>query len=411
MNTPTTGIQLDTRRETKNGFPVKLRVTFLRSPRLYDTGIKLSMTEFEKLKGDINVRGKLKDEKIKLGIIEERAVKIINALGEEFTFERFKEKLFSKPKQTDVMSMFGDYIEKLKSQDRIGTCISYTNAMNSIKAYLGTRKLEFHSITPEWLDKYQKYMLDKGLSLTTVGIYTRTLRIIYNIAIDEEIIERKFYPFGKRKFQVPAPKNTKKALSREQLKKLFSYTPSIGKAFDIEAKLKALDYWKFSYLCNGANPADIFRLKHSDLSADSIIFIREKTKRSTVQNLKNIAASRTPEIESILERRSTPTGSPYLFDILNGSESPEQEKTKITQAIKTSNKWMKKIAEELAIEQKVTFMTARHSFATILKRGDAPTQFIQESLGHKSLSTTENYLDSFEDKTKKKYASILTQFD
>ena len=37
----------------------------------------------------------------------------------------------------------------------------------------------------------------------------------------------------------------------------------------------------------------------------------------------------------------------------------------------------------------------------------APPGFISEALGHKSLQTTEAYLDSFEDETRQKYAQML----
>ena len=50
---------------------------------------------------------------------------------------------------------------------------------------------------------------------------------------------------------------------------------------------------------------------------------------------------------------------------------------------------------------------ARHSYATILKRSGAPLGFISEALGHKSLQTSESYLDSFEDETRRKYAEML----
>ena len=39
---------------------------------------------------------------------------------------------------------------------------------------------------------------------------------------------------------------------------------------------------------------------------------------------------------------------------------------------------------------------ARHSFATVLKRSGVNIALISESLGHTSLSTTQYYLDSFE---------------
>ena len=40
--------------------------------------------------------------------------------------------------------------------------------------------------------------------------------------------------------------------------------------------------------------------------------------------------------------------------------------------------------------------TARHSYATVLKRSGVPTSIICESLGHSSERVTQIYLDSFE---------------
>jgi site-specific recombinase XerD len=70
---------------------------------------------------------------------------------------------------------------------------------------------------------------------------------------------------------------------------------------------------------------------------------------------------------------------------------------------------MKIIAESIGIESLTTY-TARHSFATILKRSGASTEFISEALGHGNLKTTQNYLDSFEDDQKRETAKALTAF-
>jgi len=46
---------------------------------------------------------------------------------------------------------------------------------------------------------------------------------------------------------------------------------------------------------------------------------------------------------------------------------------------------MKEIGKEIGYDKPLTTYAARHSFATVLKRSGAPTEFISESLGHKSL--------------------------
>lgn len=71
---------------------------------------------------------------------------------------------------------------------------------------------------------------------------------------------------------------------------------------------------------------------------------------------------------------------------------------------------MKIVAKELGIPDNITTYTARHSYASTLKRSGANIAYISESLGHNDLSTTEHYLASFEREEREKNAQLLTQF-
>lgn len=71
---------------------------------------------------------------------------------------------------------------------------------------------------------------------------------------------------------------------------------------------------------------------------------------------------------------------------------------------------MQRIGAELGIEKDITTYIARHTFSTVLKRAGAPIEFISERLEHSNLTTTERYLDSFEDKVKRGYAEKLLDF-
>ena len=71
---------------------------------------------------------------------------------------------------------------------------------------------------------------------------------------------------------------------------------------------------------------------------------------------------------------------------------------------------MQRIAAKTGIEKNITTYYARHTFSTVLKRSGVSYEFISESLGHHDLRTTENYLDSFEDATKKEYSERLLPF-
>lgn len=50
----------------------------------------------------------------------------------------------------------------------------------------------------------------------------------------------------------------------------------------------------------------------------------------------------------------------------------------------------------LSLAEPITFHCGRHTFATVLKRSGVNIAIISESLGHSDLSTTQIYLDSFE---------------
>ena len=56
---------------------------------------------------------------------------------------------------------------------------------------------------------------------------------------------------------------------------------------------------------------------------------------------------------------------------------------------------MKIICAELGIDETATTNVARHSYATILKDNAIPIAQISENLGHSSITTTANYLNSF----------------
>lgn len=401
----TTSIFHDTRRAKKGGnYPVKIRITYQRKRKYYNIGPDLSKSDFEKVQGE-KPRGEFKALSIKFNAMEARAIKVIEKLP-QFSFDAF-EKNFLEQKSTDqdVYSYFERYIQGLTDEGRVGTASSYQCSFNSFKSY-HPRKLYFEKVSPDFLRDYERWMLSVGNSLTTVGIYLRSLRTLCNLAIEEGTITQQSYPFGKRKFQIPAGRNVKKALALDDIQKIFNYQPQT----DNEAKSR--DFWLFSYLCNGINMKDIARLKYGNVIGDKITFIRAKTERTSKKNFKSIVAILTPEAKEVIKRWGKLPAYPesYVFDILTEGVTPQQERKSVQQFTQTTNKNMKRIAAALGINENITTYTARHSFSTILKRSGAPIEFISESLGHHDLKTTESYLDSFEDDVKKQYAGFLTKF-
>jgi integrase/recombinase XerD len=410
-------IILEKRFPHKDGtFPVKLRVTHNRKQKYYSIGTSLSEEDYQKLFTE-KPRKPIRELRDKILGEEKKALSIIEKLP-DFDFQKFeKQILILKDDTNNIFHYYTEYIKLLTRDGRAGNSSSYECSQNSLKAFIKKDKFPFNEVTVDFLKSYEKWMLKesisptgellKGKSLTTVGIYLRSLRTLYNLAVRDGIVKAEFYPFGKGKYQIPAGRNVKKALTLSDIEKIFNYPtiPGTGEA-------RAKDLWIMSYLCNGINIKDIARLKYKNIDGETIVFNRAKTEFTSRKNPKSIVAILTPIVGRIIDTWGTKSNDPddYVFSILEKSITPKQELARIKQATKTINKYVKRVAKAAGIEKNVTTYTARHSYATVLKRAGVSTEFISESLGHSDLKTTESYLASFEDSVKKQHAAALTDF-
>lgn len=399
---PNHKVVLDLRKAKKSGlYPVKVRVTLNRVQKYFSLGFDLSTSDFDRIQKS-SVRKELKVFKNKITHWENKTKDIIHQM-DPFSFDEFKSKLYEKNeiKVADVYTLFDRRIKKLNEEGKVSTGRTYQDARNSLKKFKSRLKLV--DVTPGFLSKYESHMISKGKSMTTISIYVRHLRTIFNQAIDAGFIDRKHYPFGKNRYQPKAPRNIKKALTVAQIKGIIDYQVAEGTNQHL-----AKDMWLLSYYCNGMNIKDIIHLRFKNIENDTIYYERLKTS-STNQTPKPIIVALIPEAKEIISRWKRKKRGPnsLVFPVLKDSMS-EQDKLMVkNQFIKTINKYMKRIGEDIGYDKPLTTYAARHSYATILKRSGAPLGFISESLGHKSLQTTEAYLDSFEDETRRKYAEML----
>lgn len=407
---------LDTRRAKANGkFPVKLRV-FTPHPRkqkLYVTVFEFSEKEFNSVWNTIKPRSEYKEARQKMLAVEAKANEVANKLI-PFIFEQFEKQLYRKAGDgINVKYNFEQTIQELTSRGQLGTASTYDLSQKTIIKFSRQNskqkydKLTLYDITPNWLNDYEYYMTKtKGRSLTTVSMYLRALRAIFNRAIDEREIERDYYPFGKRKYQVPATKNVKKALSKEQLKVLYNAKPRIPE------QEKAKDFWFFSYACNGMNIKDIVLLKYKDIEEDKITFYRAKTLLTSKGNSKPVTAYLNEYANKIIKKYGNEGKSRenLIFDILTKDLTLEQQRARIHNFTRFINQHIKNLCKANGLPEQISTYWARHSFATNAVRNGATMEFISESLGHGDLKTTQGYFAGFDSDTKKEFANKLMDF-
>lgn len=405
----------DTRRALKNGlYPVKLRVysTQLKIKKLYPTDFEFSKSDFESIWETSRPRKNYQESRIKLEELKNKA----NKAAEEttpFSFEQFEKKLYRKVGAgEDVFYQYQMMIARNKKSGSIGNAELYELSLKSVKRFLkhekGTepKKLLFSQITQAWLKDYENYMLKTlGRSRTTLSIYTRSLRAVFNEAIEEKEIPPSVYPFGKKKYKIPKVRNVKKALSKEQLKKLLE-------AKNLNAyQEKARAFWFFSFSCNGMNIKDIAQLKYKDLDNDKVVYYRAKTINTSTE-IKPIIIYLNEFTLSVIEQYGNKDKYPeqYIFSIINHDQNENQKHRAVKNFTRLINQHIKRLAISLELPEDISTYWARHSFATSAIRNGASMEFVSEAFDHGDLRTTKNYFAGFEEQTKKELAKSMMDF-
>lgn len=405
------------RRIKENGkFSVKLRVynksNNIKKVRYFTTGIDLTDKEFKEIwenASNTKFKGKKREIELKLKTIETRAEDVAKEMT-VFDFITFEKKLFRKSTdKNNVQYHFNLVIDKNIKNNKIGTAESYKYTLKSLAQFSEDKKktsidkITFEAITIDWLNEYEKFMLEKGKSYTTVGIYTRTLRVVFNNAIESKDIHEDIYPFGKKKYQIPRTKKVKKALNSAQLKTLFNAEVTN------ESEAKAKDFWFFSYACNGMNLKDIALLKYTDIKDDKFSYYRAKTFDKTAEKT-TITIHLTDFTNGIITKYCNKNKSGYVFDIINIKEDSLTQHKKIKNFTRYINDHIKRVAKASDLPVDISFYWARHSFATNSIRKGASMEFISEALNHSDLSVTKKYFAGFEDEAKKEFANSLLDF-
>jgi integrase len=128
-----------------------------------------------------------------------------------------------------------------------------------------------------------------------------------------------------------------------------------------------------------------------------IVYYRSKTKNKDNVEPQSIALS-GKVAEIVAEYTGTPN---YIFPIIL-SNKPRTIKHQLEGALKKINKDLTEIGSIAGIPnpKNITFYTARHTFATVLKKSGHSVEMIKELLGHQDIKTTQIYLGSFDDDAK-----------
>lgn len=303
--------------------------------------------------------------------------------GKDFTATTLIESTTNKTTCKTVGEYYLTYIQNLKKENRIRYAGMFEVSYSSFIKFNKHLDIPFSDIDMAWLKRYELWMKEQNLSVSTISTRIRHLRAVFNLAITEHSIKNDCYPFHSYKVSKLNKQTAKRALSKQDILKVMQYKATSP------MECLAIDVFVFSYLNAGINFIDISKLKHSNIIENHLTYNREKTKKLISIPLQAEA------LEIIAKYKKVK--SPYLFPVLSPFHKTEiQIANRLHKVLAKINKHLKHIGEKLELPIPLTTYVARHSYATVLKRAGVSTSIISESLGHSSEKITQVYLDSFD---------------
>lgn len=368
-------LYFDTRRSRKDGtYPIKIVVA-------HNSDIHFSTGQSAQPEHWVNneLSKKAPNFRSRNSLIRDRFVKIENiiiTLEKQGVLKSISDKKLKSIIEEEITGKKGkpfiNILDKfIQGKQNKRTKEIYEATRNKIIKY--HPNLSFYDIDINWLNKFDLYMSEQGISINARSIHFRNIRAVFNYAIDNDIIELNLYPF--RRFKIKKQVTPKRSLTEQQLKLIRDYQGQYK---------EYADYFMLTFYLIGINIIDILHIK--EIKDGRIEYYRAKTGRFySVEVLepamKIIEKYRGKEYLLLWRERYTDYTS-FTF-----RATTNLKKLTYTTTDENGNEVEKLICKEL------TTYYARHTWATIASKLEIPKETIAAALGHGGNTVTDIYID------------------
>jgi site-specific recombinase XerD len=228
-----------------------------------------------------------------------------------------------------------------------------------ITAFLKHASKSPRDIATEDIRGYLENLADSGRSAATLNVAYNALRFYF-----EKILRRKFF------LTIPRAKSDKKlpvVLSRTEIHAMIDATKNAKHRLMISLAYAA-----------GLRVSEITNLRVRDVDTDELV-LHIKGAKGAKDRLSIIPQALIGDIQEVLNGRR-------VDDFIFASDWGGGKLTERTAQIVFG-----RALEKASIRKPATFHSLRHSFATHLLENGVDVRYVQELLGHASISTTQIY--------------------
>lgn len=269
-------IILDKRKADKQGrFPIKLRISAQSSNTSISTNVYVRACDYLGEREHAVVRACANAKQINKDISElyymyltaimelERSGRLATMSASDIRDYIDKQKEFTSERTFSTTLV--EYREACRAYK---TKQAYDYTLQMMERFKGKQKFFFEEIDFMFLTKFERWMENNGIGMSSRSIVFRNMRTVFNWAINNDWINMQTYPF--RKFKIKQGKKAKEYLPEEKMRALLSLNLS---GYNEKGLELARDFFVLSFLFCGINPIDLYNMP---AQKGQITFIRQK---------------------------------------------------------------------------------------------------------------------------------------
>jgi len=370
-------------------FPLAIRITKDRRSSFIHLGYHLRKNEWDADKQRVK-RVHPNSTRLNNYLIK----KLSEANDKSLELETQKNEVSSKVVKQKIKPSHGDtffdqaaiYLETLKKSGKYNRRSADEPRIKRFREFLKGTDIAFQDITISMLERFKAYLKStRQISTRTISNHLVVIRSVFSQAINENIIDRKYYPFGKNKIKIKFPDSQKIGLEPcevEALEKVELENSNYNHARNL---------WLFSFYFAGMRVSDVLLLKWSDIPNDRLHYAMGKNEKG--------GSLKVPEkaFKILSQHKRESPSHDLVFPDLEALSSLKDKyalQTRIKTRVKCINENLEEVAKAAGIKKKLTMHIARHTFGHI--SGDKiPIQMLQKLYRHSSITTTIGYQSNF----------------
>ena len=284
--------------------------------------------------------------------------------------------------------LISTYLDYCKTHKRLSS--------HTIRAYKNDL-MQFYNSNYDNVESYIEHLTQSNIKTNTLRRKIACMKVFYNYLKYQNIIEEN--PFNQLRFQFRTEKILPKTIPYDILKSIFSY-------LEQRVVISKTDYQKQKaernlliislLLSTGIRISELCHIHLKDINlSNKTLHIIGKGKKERILFLGD---QKTFNLLETYINKTRNESNDFLFPGQHSLKPLSEQSVRVI---------LKKIVEQNSLSKTITPHMFRHSFATMLLDNDVDIRYIQQILGHSSISVTQIYTHVSHSKQKE----ILSSFN